>query len=217
MLIYFVFYVRIVNVTKNSFCLNRRAFTMRKTLRNRPLDSSLILINQEDYKIYGDVVITGQLIVINSKVTIKGKLEIVENVNLKNQIFISGSKIHATSITSEVDIVAHNSSINTMFCLSCMGISGNADVTSAWNINVRNNAEVGVVRAKSYTVGGSNNSENILCLDSVFISEDNNSKAILAKNLHVGGDSDFGGTSISVECFTSNGHVKNCYGNLGCD
>lgn len=190
---------------------------MKSALRNRPLDSSLILINQEDCKIYGDVVITGQLIVINSKVTIKGKLEILENKNLKNQIFISGSKIHATSITSEVNIIAHNSSMNTMFCLSCIGISGNADITSAWNINVRNNAEVGVVRAKSYTVGGNNNSENILCLDSVFISGDSKSKAILAKNLHIGGNSDFGGTSISVGCFTSRGHVTNCYGNLGFD
>lgn len=190
---------------------------MRNALRNRPLDSSLILINQEDYKIYGDVVITGQLIVINSKVTIKGKLEIVENVDLKNQVFITGSKIHASSITSEVDIIAHNSSINTMFCLSCMSISGNADITSAWNIIVRSNAEVGVIRAKSYTVGCNNTSENILCLDSVYISGDNNSKAILAKELHIGGNSDFGGTSISVGCFTSRGHVKNCYGNLGCD
>lgn len=190
---------------------------MKNALRNRPLDSSLILINQEDYKIYGDVVITGQLIVINSKVTIKGRLEILENKNFENQIFILGSKIHATSITSEVDIVAYNSSINTMFCLSCTSISGNADITSSWNINVRNNAEVGVVRAKSYTVGGNNNSENILCLDSVFISGNSNSKAILAKELHIGGDSDFGGTSISVGHFTSRGHVTNCYGNLGCD
>ena len=53
---------------------------MKKTLRNRPLDSSLVLINQKNYTIYGDLVITGQLIVINSILTIKGTLSILKNI-----------------------------------------------------------------------------------------------------------------------------------------
>lgn len=188
---------------------------MRKTLRNRPLDSSLILINQEDYKIYGDVVITGQLIVINSKVTIKGKLEIIENVDLKNQVFILGSKIQATSITSDVNIIAHNSSMNTRFSLRSNGISGNSNITSGWNIYVHSNAQVGRIRANNYTVYGNNDSENILCSNSVCIFGNNNSKAIGAKELCIEGDADFGGNVISVDRFISNGHVRNCYGNLG--
>lgn len=188
---------------------------MRNALRNRPLDSSLILINQEDYKIYGDVVITGQLIVINSKVTIKGSLEILKNKNFENQIFILGSKIRSNSITSEVDIVAYNSNINTRFCLRCTGISGNADITSAWNIYVYGNAQVSRVRANNYTVYGNNDSENILCSNSVCIFGNNDSKAIGAKELCIEGDADFGGTVISVDSFISNGYVRNCYGNLG--
>lgn len=181
----------------------------------RNLESSLVLINQENYKINGDLVITGQLIVINSKVTIKGRLEILENKNFENQIFISGSKIHVESITSEVDIIAYNSNINTRFSLRCTGISGNADITSAWNIYVYNNAQVSRVRANNYTVYGNNDSENILCSNSVCIFGNNDSKAIGAKELYIEGDADFGGNFISVGRFVSNGHVRNCHGNLG--
>ncbi len=187
---------------------------MRKALRNRPLDSSLILINQKDYRIYGDVVITGQLIVINSKLTIKGNLTILKNENLDDQIFILESIVYATSVDSEVDITTTNGLFKVKSYLNCPNLYGGTLLSSNGNINIYYNSCVNIVIAKNYNVGGNNHSGEVVCSDSIFIGGDSISKAMYAQRLHIEGDADFGGSNISIGCFTSNGHVRNCYRNL---
>lgn len=192
---------------------------MRNALRNRPLDSSLILINQEDYKIYGDVVITGQLIVINSKVTITGNLKIVKNENLNNQVFISRSEVSASLINSEADITAESISeknfIKARYGLSCPNIYGNTNLFSEGTINIIYNSHVGKIMARNYIVGGDNHSKEILSSNSVYISGDSVSTTVHTKRLHIVGDADFCDTTIFIGCFTSTGHVRNCCRNLG--
>ncbi|MCI8361651.1 MAG: hypothetical protein HFJ41_00560 [Clostridia bacterium] len=187
---------------------------MRNALRNQPLNSSLILINQEDYKIYGNFTITGKLIVINSKLTITGNLKIVKNENLNDQVFISRSKVFTGSISSEVDIIAEHDTIRAQYGLNCPNIYGNVNLSSNGTINIRYNSHVGRVVSRNYTVGGNNHSREVICSNSITIMGDSKSKAMHAERLHIEGDSDFSGTSISVDLFTSNGHVRNCYRNF---
>lgn len=188
---------------------------MRKALRNRPLNTSLILINQEDYKIYGDVVITGQLIVINSSLTVKGSLTISENKTLKNQVFISNSKISASLVDSEVDIIANGGIIRAESLLYCPNIYGGTSLYSDGLINIYDNSCVDKVIARAYFVGGNNNSQEVNCLEFICILGDSTSKAMHAQKLHIEGNADFGSSNIFTNRFTSNGHVRNCYYNLG--
>ncbi len=186
---------------------------MKKTLRNRPLDSSLVLINQKNYTIYGDLVITGQLIIINSTLTIKGNLSILKNPSLNEQVYIFGSSLYIDKIdASEIDIKAKDSTINVEF-LGCKSIDGKADILSSGDIFISENSSVGSINAKNYKVGGNNCSEDISCFETTIICGNSNSKVIRTKKLHIGGDADFGGTTICVGYFTSNGRVTNCYGN----
>lgn len=215
MLIYSLFYDIIPNVTKNSFYLSRRALHMKSALRNRHLDSSLILVNQEDYKIYGDVVITGQLIVINSKVTITGNLKIVKNENLNNQVFILRSEVSASLINSEADVIAQHSTIRAYLDFYCRSISGDAQLSSDGDVTIYHDSCINGIVSRGYYVGGNNHSKEIICSNSVCIWGDSISTAVHALKLHIEGDADFSNANISVGCFTSKGHVKNCYGNLG--
>lgn len=188
---------------------------MSNVLRNRSLDSSLILINQEDYKIYGDVVITGQLIVINSKVTIHGNLKIEKNKNLNQQVFISQSTVFATSINSEADFIAQNSTIRGLFELYFRSISGNAQLSCDGDVTIYYDSSINGIVSRGYYVCGNNHSKEIVCSNSVCIWGDSISTTVHARKLHIEGDADFSTANISVGYFTSNGHVKNCYGNLG--
>lgn len=188
---------------------------MRNALRNRPLDSSLILINQEDYKIYGDVIITGQLIVINSKLTIHGNLRILKNENINEQVFISQSKVFATSINSKADVIAQHSTIRAYLDLYCRSISGNSQLSSDGDVTIYHDSCINGIVSRGYYVGGNNHSKEIICSDSVCIWGNSISTTVHARKLHIEGDADFSNANISVGRFTSRGHVKNCYGNLG--
>ena len=92
-------------------------------------------------------------------------------------------------------------------------MDGKSDILSTGDIFISKNSSVGSVNAKNYKVGGNNCSEDILCFETTIICGNSDSKAIYAKKLHIEGDADFGGTTISVGYFTSNGRVRNCHGN----
>lgn len=83
--------------------------------------------------------ITGRLIIINSKLTITGNLIIKNNDLLKKQVFISVSTLFAKSVEADTDIYLENSSsIITTHYFNCHNLYGESAIISHGNITIRN-------------------------------------------------------------------------------
>lgn len=146
-------------------------------MQERTLDC--LMLNNKEYIFLGDLTILGLVDLTSSKLIVSGKLTIRSNLNI---ISLKDSQISAYSIEASSIISAMSSDIYAHNDLRC-----ESEIVSTGNIFVGRNSNIENVDCKNYYVKGDNSSGNIFSEDGIKIIGNNDSGAITATKVFIGG------------------------------
>lgn len=179
-------------------------------MRKQILDS-LFLINEPVYEIWGNLVITGKVIVIKSNLIVHGKITILKDTDIENQVLIKSSSITANSVCCEAEFLECESVHFKTNSLKCNSLVSRGLLNCDGCITVIGNNLSEDINCTNIIIFGDNNSGVIRSKCIIFIFGNSKSKDMFGWQIYIDGDCDFSLGTVSAHLFDFSGHVYNCY------
>lgn len=168
-------------------------------MQRRTLES--LMLENEDYLFEGDLTIKGDVIIKNGNLTVCGTLNFSKE---SATISIIGGNISANKLLTSAQITIKDGDIYVDY------LGADSNIYSDSNIEVSSYSYAQDITCLNYLVSGENNSQNITCMQDIYIMGKNNSYDIKARDVLIGGTCIFNNFTLTAKSFLCEGEVIDC-------